>query len=212
MYIKPFSQTRATCYVFLSERYADHEIALLMAGLHQFSDVDVVTFSLHNEPVLSMGNLAVLPDLSLTEVDPNDIDFLVLPGSPLWEMNENQALAELVSQVLAQGKGVGAICGATLLLAREGWLDNCLHTSNHKDYLPQHAPQYAGMENYIDEPVIRDGHIITAGGPFGFQFARAVFMYFGLGDYRPFREWFQYFERAEKVVGKLRNFSPINVS
>ncbi len=212
MYIKPFPPARFTCYVFLSEKYADYEIALLMAGLHQFSGVDVVTFSLHNEPVLSMGNLAVLPDLSLREVDPIDIDFLVLPGSPLWEMNENQAIAGLVAQVLAQGKGVGAICGATLLLARGGWLDNCLHTSNHKDYLQQHVPEYAGIENYTDEPVTRDGHIITAGGPFGFQFAREVFRYFGLGDYRPFREWFQYFERAEKVMGKLGNFSPINVS
>jgi putative intracellular protease/amidase len=212
MYIKPFSQARSTCYVFLSEKYADWEVALLMAGLHQFSEVDVVTFSLHNEPVLSMGNLAVLPDLSLSEVDPADIDFLVLPGSPLWELNENQGVAALVSQVLALGKGVGAICGATLLLAREGWLDNCLHTSNHKDYILQNAPEYMGMEHYSDEPVTRDGPIITAGGPFSFQFAREVFLYFGLGDYRPFREWFQYFEMAEIVMGKMGIFSPINVS
>lgn len=201
-----------TCYVFLSEKYADWEISLLMAGLHSFSEVDVVTFSLYNEPVLSLGNLAVLPDLSIHEVDPIDIDFLVLPGSPLWEMGANQEIAGLVSEVLALGKGVGAICGATLLMAREGWLDKCLHTSNHRDYLPAHALGYSGSENYIDEPVIRDGQIITAGGPFSFQFAKEVFRYFGLGDYGPFREWFQYFEGAEKEMGKMGIFSAISVS
>jgi putative intracellular protease/amidase len=120
--IKPIMR-RKTCYVFLSEQYADWEIALVMAGLHSFGGVEVITFSLLKEPVSSMGNLAVLADLSLAEVDPEDVDLLVLPGSPLWEKGENQEIADLVRNLYLLDKGIAAVSGAALFLASEGFAD-----------------------------------------------------------------------------------------
>lgn len=107
---------RKTVYLFLAEEYADWGISLAMAGLHSFSDIDVFTFSLRGEPVCSMGNLAVLSDMSLAEVDPEDIDLLVLPGSPLWVQDRNREIAPLVHQLLFMGKGVAAIGEATEFL------------------------------------------------------------------------------------------------
>lgn len=194
---------KKTCYVFLSEEYADWEIALVMAGLHSFGGVEVITFSQTKDPVASMGNLAVLPDLSLDEVDPTDVDLLILPGSPLWEKGGNQEIANLVRAVYLLDKGIAAICGATLFLAREGYLDACWHTSNYDGYLGS-AEGYNGGARYTAEPVARHGHIITAGGVYGFQFAAEVFDYLGLGDDEQFQQWLQYFHRGEEVIRRSR--------
>ena len=157
---------KKTCYVFLSENYADWEIGLLMAGLNSSRAIEVLTFALTKDPVCSMGNLAVMPDLSLQEVDPADIDLLVLTGSPVWAKGENRALSGLVNHVLQLHKSIAAMSDTTLLMA-------CYHT---------------------DQAVARDGHFITAGGPYPFQFARKIFKYFSLLDNVPFMEWYQQFQ------------------
>ena len=157
---------KKTCYVFLSENYADWEIGLLMAGLNSSHAIEVLSFALTKDPVCSMGNLAVMPDLSLQEVDPADIDLLVLTGSPIWEKGENRALSGLINHVLQLHKSIAAMSDTTLLMA-------CYHT---------------------DQAVARDGHFITAGGPYPFQFARKIFKYFSLLDNVPFMEWYQQFQ------------------
>ena len=193
-----------TCYVFLSEEYADYEIALVMAGLHSFGGVEVITFSQTKDPVASLGNLAVLPDLSVEEVDPMDVDLLILPGSPLWDKGANREIAALVRSVYLLDKGIAAICGATLFLAAEGYLDDCWHTSNYAGYLGGFARNYRGAGHYTAEPATRDGHIITAGGVYGFQFAAEVFDYLGLGENADFQRWLRYFHQGEEVIRRSR--------
>ncbi|TDW99524.1 DJ-1/PfpI family protein [Dinghuibacter silviterrae] len=195
---------KKTCYVFLTEEYADYEIALVMAGLHSFGGVEVMTFALTREPVSSMGNLAVLPDYALNEVDPSDVDLLLLPGSPLWEQGANQEIAGLVRSVYLLDRGIAAICGATVFLAREGYLDNCWHTSNFEGYLATTADSYGGEVKYTGEPAVRDGQLITAGGVYGFQFAVEVFDFLGLRENPGFQEWLQYFHRGEEVIRRSR--------
>ena len=157
---------KKTCYVFLSESYADWEIGLMMAGLQSSRAVEVLTFALSKDPVCSMGNLAVIPDLSLEEVDPADVDLLVLTGSPIWEKGENRALSGLISHVLQLHISIAAIADSTLFRA-------CYRA---------------------DRAAVRDGHFITAGGPYPFQFARKIFKYFGLLDNEQFMEWYQQFQ------------------
>jgi hypothetical protein len=173
---------KKTCYVFLSENYADWEVGLLMAGLNSSRAVEVLTFALTKEPVCSMGNLAVMPDLSLQEVDPADIDLLVLTGSPLWEKGENRALSGLINHVLQLHKSIAAMSDTTLFLA-------CYRA---------------------DRAVAQDGHFITAGGPYPFQFARKIFKYFGLLDNAPFMEWYQQFQprAAASLLPKITHPVP----
>ena len=194
-------------YVFLSEEYADWEIALVMAGMHSFGGIEVITFSLDKEPVSSMGNLAVLADMSLGEVDPDDVDLLVLPGSPLWEKGGNMEIGPLVHKLFIGDKGLAAICGATVFLAREGYLDASWHTSNQAGYLESQASTYRGQSKYTHEPATRDGNLITAGSPYCFQFAREIFDYFGLTEKESFRQWFQYFKQGESIIRRSRSLS-----
>jgi putative intracellular protease/amidase len=199
-----------TCYVFLADDYADWEIALAMAGLHQFSDIKVVTFTLDDAPVRSMGNLSVQPAISLAQVDPTDIGLLLLPGGLRWEKGGNiPELSNLIRQILQQDKGLAAICGATLFLAREGLLDNGLrHTSNQLDYLKWYVPGYRGHTRYLDLPVVRDGRIITAGGTHPLEFAREIFQYFNLLENDRFLGWFRYFLPDPSPQGRFTPEAP----
>jgi putative intracellular protease/amidase len=118
-----------------------------MAGLRQFSNIKVVTFALDNGPVRSMGNLSVQPDLPLAQVDPADIGLLILTGGLQWEKGGTAPeLSNLVRQILQQDKGLAAICGATLFLAREIFryfdlLENDRFLVWFRYFLPDPSPQ-----------------------------------------------------------------------
>jgi hypothetical protein len=57
---------------------------------------------------------------------------------------------------------VAAICGATLFLARHGFLDCVSHTSSGPESLKSHAPDYRGERYYVHAPCVADQGIITA--------------------------------------------------
>jgi putative intracellular protease/amidase len=69
---------------------------------------------------------------------------------------------------------VGGICGATLALARAGLFEGRTHTSNGRDWILRHLPDYAGHENYTDVPhAVSDGRIVSAPGSAPGTFALA---------------------------------------
>ena len=83
-------------------------------------------------------------------------------------------MLKLAAELVAAGKPVAAICGATLGLARTGLLDDRPHTSNAAEFLTQ-ATEYRGAEHYRDEKAVSDGTVITAGGVNPLEFAKLVF-------------------------------------
>ena len=54
-------------------------------------------------------------------------------------------------------------------------LDDRQHTSNMRDYLPTHVPEYAGASHYVEAAAVRDKHVITATGLAPVDFAREIF-------------------------------------
>ncbi len=70
---------------------------------------------------------------------------------------------------------MGAICGATVAVARAGLLAGKAHTSNGAEWLAGHAPDYAGIEAYIDSPrAVSDGRVVTASGLAPITFSAAI--------------------------------------
>lgn len=62
----------------------------------------------------------------------------------------------------AAGAGLVRSAGGLSGLARVGALDQRLHTSNAASYL--NGTGYQGADQYVDEPVVLDKGLITAGG------------------------------------------------
>lgn len=162
------------CYLFVFEGYADPEPALAIATLERFTDCAVYTFSLDGKPIRSMANIHVQPDRAMAHVDIDKTDLLILPGGEAWENGGNLEVMPMVKKVLDRQKTVAAICGATIGLASEGYLDNIRHTSNSPGYLGNFVPAYKGAAYYENKPAVVDGNIITANGAGIIDFMVAV--------------------------------------
>jgi putative intracellular protease/amidase len=191
-----------TAYVGVYETWADWEIGHLLVELRtgRFTGVqwEVVTVGETTEPVVTMGGMRVVPDVTLAEVKADEGDLLVLAGSAQWDDGGGDAFAKLAQEFLADGIPVAAICGATAGLARAGALDERKHTSAVKEYLL--ATGYQGGDNYVDERAVVDGDLITAGPDSPVQFAAATMQRLGLADERKLDAYESVFHRADPTA------------
>ncbi|WP_432884019.1 DJ-1/PfpI family protein [Kribbella sp. CA-245084] len=191
-----------TAYVAVYETLADWEIGHLVVELRtgRFTGVpwSVVTVGESLEPVVTMGGMRVVPDVTIADVEPDAGDLLVLAGSGLWDNGGGDAFAKLAARFLEASVPVAAICGATAGLARAGLLDERKHTSAAKEYLQ--ATGYQGVGNYIDERAVIGGDLITAGPDSPVQFARAVLQRLELADERKLDAYEGVFHRADPAA------------
>ncbi|UXH77595.1 DJ-1/PfpI family protein [Roseateles amylovorans] len=185
-----------TVHLYLFDGFADWEAAFAVAGINnpefqrepgtwQVRTVAAAGASL----VRSMGGLAVLPDQRLSTLFPDDTSMLILPGGPGWDQGEHLEAAGKAKDILDHGGQVAAICGATAGLARLGILDQRRHTSNAASYL--NGTGYAGGEHYVDEPVVDESGLITAGGMSALEFAQAIFQRLGVYEDEVLDAWYQ---------------------
>ncbi len=136
---------------------------------------DVVTVGKTLDPVITMGGVRVVPDVTLDRLAPGDSAMLILPGASAWD-EEGGAMAAFAAKArefLGAGVPVAAICGATAGLAREGLLDDRSHTSSAAEYL-QYQEGYGGAGRYLSELAVTDGDLITAGSTAPVEFAREI--------------------------------------
>ncbi|TCC20764.1 glutamine amidotransferase [Kribbella speibonae] len=191
-----------TTYVAVYETLADWEIGHLTVELRtgRFTEVpwQVVTVGETLEPVVTMGGMRVVPDVTVADVTPEVGDLLVLAGSGQWDMGGGEAFAKLAGQFLDAGVPVAAICGATAGLARAGLLDERKHTSAAKEYLQ--ATGYQGSERYVEARAVVDRDLITAGPDSPVQFARAVMERLELADERKREAYEGVFHRADPAA------------
>lgn len=189
------NKTFRTVHLYLFDGFADWEASYAVAGINspEFQrdpgGWQVRTVAVAASLVRSMGGLAVLPDMRLSTLFAEDSDLLILPGGPGWDQGEHLEAARIAKQFLDKGRRVAAICGATAGLARVGALDDRRHTSNAASYL--RGTGYAGGEHYVDEPVVVDRGLITAGGMAALEFARAIFETLEIYKPETLEQWYQ---------------------
>jgi putative intracellular protease/amidase len=195
-----------TVHLYVYDGFADWEPAYAIAGLHsprfqrEPGHWAVRTVGERaGAPVRSMGGLAILPEMALETLEPAASAMLLLPGGPGWDLPSRQDVPEPHHAAVARARAfveagvpLAAICGATAGLARAGLLDRRPHTSNAASYL--HGTGYAGADHYRDEPAVRDGLLITAGGMAPLEFAREIFALLGLYEPEALEAWYQLYK------------------
>ena len=189
-----------TVYVYVMNTMADWEIGYCLAELHSkrffrkdAREISVKTVSFSKEPVISMGGLAIVPDLTIKDVQVNKDNVLILPGSDSWSESENFRILEIAKRFLETGGLVAAICGATVALANIGLLDDKKHTSNGAGFLNMFCPEYKGTDNYIDKPAVRDGNLITAAATGSLEMTRLILEYLDVLGEDTLEHWYAYF-------------------
>lgn len=136
-------------------------------------NVAVVTASIHETTAVeSARRLQVTADLLLADVCVSDYTMLILPGGGVGTQNlcKNGAVLQLVREFNSQGKIIGAICAAPMVLAAAGVIQNSKVTS-----FPSTEPDVAPYcKTYSHDQVVVDGKMITsraAGTAAAFGFA-----------------------------------------
>lgn len=184
-------------YIYLFDGFADWEIGFLTPELKKNKGINLLTVSTDGKPVISMGGLEITPNVSLNNIDTSSISMLILPGGVLWEKTNPHEIDvdSLVEKVYLNKVTIAAICGATIYLARKGYLNNVEHTSNDLSYLKAIAPEYNGEMYYQNQSAVFCNHIITAGGIAPIEFTQKVLE--GLefdGSY--INKWFQLYKNG----------------
>jgi putative intracellular protease/amidase len=175
--------------------FADWEPAYALTGLRRWGGRSVVTAGYDLRPVVSMGGLRIVPDLTLADLSPEHTELLILPGGDAWETGYPANVLDPVLERMRSARvPVAAICGATIAAARAGLFRGRRHTSNGREYLQQHAPGSRQDGAYTDVLAVTDDGVISASGLGAVEFAAEIFAQlgvFGAGEIRQFTEMYR---------------------
>lgn len=173
-------QTRKV-YLYVFHTMSDWEYGYLIAELNSgryfrqdAASLKVVTVGANKEMITTLGGLRIKPDISLDECILGSQDLIILPGGNTWGEDIHQPILKKVGDALKLGTTIAAICGATLGLANEGYLNSRKHTSNDLEYMKMVCPNYKGETLYEKGPAVSDENLVTASGIAPLEFAVEV--------------------------------------
>ncbi|MCG8578884.1 MAG: DJ-1/PfpI family protein [Bacteroidales bacterium] len=144
--------------IFLAEGFEEVE-ALTPVDVLRRAELKVTTISItSNKEVCGSHNITVLADQTFESTDFSQFDAIVLPGGMPGtnKLNEHAELKKIILQFANEGKLIGAICAAPLILGELNLLDK------------KEATCYPGFEERLKgatiskQASVKDGQIITA--------------------------------------------------
>lgn len=157
-------------YVLLADGYEEAE-TIVPCDILRRGGVEVKLVGVTGKTAVSARNIRLDTDLLLEELDPSDLEMLVLPGglASTNTLAANETVRNLIRDAQEKGKWLAAICAAPTVFGGMGILEG------------RKAVCYPGMEEGLKgacpckgEQVVVDGQIITGEGPgsayeFGYQ-------------------------------------------
>lgn len=153
-------------YVFLAKGFEEVE-ALTPVDVLRRAGVEVKTVGVTGKQVRGSHNISVNCDITAAEASFDNLDGIILPGGMPGTVNleADETVNRFIDYAASNGKLIGAICAAPMILGRKGLLNG------------KNAVCYTGFEkeltgaHVLDRPAVRDKNIITgwgAGGAFDF--------------------------------------------
>ncbi len=149
-------------YVFLAKGFEEIE-ALAPVDVLRRAGVDVKTVGVTGKQVRGSHNISVNCDITINEADFNNLEGIILPGGMPGTTNleNNELVNKFVNFAVENGKIIGAICAAPIILGHKGLLrgkNAVCYTGFEKDLEGAHI---------LDRPAVRDKNIITGWGAGG---------------------------------------------
>jgi 4-methyl-5(b-hydroxyethyl)-thiazole monophosphate biosynthesis len=130
--------------------------------------IQVVTVGLEREVRTAFG-MRIMPDRSLPDVDVDDFDALAVPGGfeefGFYVQAYSDEVSALIRQFDRKGKTIASICVGALPLAKSGVLDGRRATTYHLSNGHRRRQLAQFNVEVVDEPVVRDGNIVTSTSP-----------------------------------------------
>lgn len=147
-------------YVILADGFEEIE-AIEPVDIMRRAGIDVKTVSIMDiKTVMGAHGIPVNADIMINEINPDDMDMLMLPGGGGYQLlDASNEVHALINHTLINNKYLAAICAAPSILGKKQILTN------------KKATCYPGFEQYCygaeitGEKVVVDGKIITGRGP-----------------------------------------------
>ncbi|MBY0122008.1 DJ-1/PfpI family protein [Bacillus sp. S/N-304-OC-R1] len=155
--------------VLLYPQFSEYELSVALSILMQ-GNKPTVTVGLTKQPIHGESGLTCIADVTISELDLNEIDSILLPGCmDFKEIIHEQKFIHFLQQAVSEETVVASISSSPALLARAGLLKGKKFTAGLTD---QQMDMLGGFEkeNYSDDLVVQDGNLITARGRGFIQF------------------------------------------
>ena len=147
--------------ILLGKGFEEAE-AVVPADLLRRAGVEVALVGVGGKQIPGAHGITVTADLTLKELDPEQVELLMLPGGMggVETLSGDLRAQALIQHCYDEGRWLAAICAAPTILANLGMLDR------------RRAVCYPGMEDLMGSAVVQkgsqvvvDGHIVTGEGP-----------------------------------------------
>jgi len=165
--------------LLLTDHWADWEAGHAIAGISCTETYVVKTIAVDTQPKVSIGGLRAQIDYAIDSYQNFDnLAMVILNGSFSWGEGRHDEIADFVQEVIGYRIPVAAICGATIFLAKHGFLNNIKHTGDTWEFFEENLEGevgYTGHDNFVLAQVVKDGNIITANETAAVDFAAEIF-------------------------------------
>ena len=180
----------------LTDRWADWEAAYAISDIRMSGLYEVKTIALDRTPKESIGGIRAEIDYTIAEYRlSGDTAMLILPGGFTWDTGDYQAIADFVRDAEDKGIPVAAICGATMFLARHGFLDHRRHSGDDPQWFAD-LPGYKGLDRFVPEQAGTDQGFITANETAALEFSREIARALRLHSDEEIRERYDYMKNG----------------
>ena len=156
-------------YVLLADGFEEIE-AIEPIDIMRRAGIDVKTVSIKTDKtVMGAHSIQIIADMVITDVEPDDIELLMLPGGAGHELlDASNEVHYLMNECVIRGKYLASICAAPSIPGKKMILSG------------KRATCFPGFEKYlygaevVSDKVAEDGKFITAKGAgaaaeFGFK-------------------------------------------
>ena len=145
--------------IYLATGFEEIE-AVTVIDLLRRANIDVTVAGLEKGSITGSHGISIMPDKYYEQINPDNFDYLVLPGGQPGTNNlkNDQKVLETIRKFQKENKLIGAICAAPTVLNEAKILDNKKVTS-----YPSEKDTFTSAQ-YKESPVIKDGNIITSRG------------------------------------------------
>ncbi len=137
--------------------------AVTIIDLLRRAEMQVITASLDEKPIVASRGTKLLADTTLDQVINEEFDMIVLPGGlpGADNLNEDQRIHKILKNAVDKNNYVAAICAAPKVLVSAGLLNN------------KKATAYPGVLEALKNDTVeitgvavqQDGKVITSRGP-----------------------------------------------
>ena len=182
--------------VLLTEQWADWEASYAIVGINLVPQYTVKTIAVDKQPKTSIGGMKAVIDYAIDEYQCLDnLAMLILPGSFSWAENDYPEISAFINAARSKDIPVAAICGATIYLAKHGFLDDVKHTGDTIDYF-ENLHGYNGKHNYVFAQAVSQGGFITANETAALEFSREISLALKIDTDENIMEWYNSFKRG----------------